>query len=733
MFNKNPNIISLQYKKSWYYLLFLLVVLWVAYWPISLYIFSLKNDALNYFLPVRRLVSESYHNGFLPLWTPYLNLGYPLHGDMQSGVWNPFVQLFSLFGPYNLYTLQLETLLYIYLSGAGMFYLLKYFRIHPYSNILASAAFMLCGFNSDSAQFLNWITAASCLPFLFLFYYRLLEERKIKWALATAILLFICFTSAYPADFILATYLLASVFIWYYFKRLSSIKEIIIPHLILIGIFILLSLPAILSYMQSLPLTERGTGASYEDVMTNSLHPALLSAYTTPLGVWKMPGIHNTDPLERNSFIGLVTFILLIISFLIKSTAPVNRFAKWAFIIFLLFSFGEIGGLRILAYYALPLMNTFRHPANAKLFTSFFACILAACSFTGIINREVNTQKIKSGLLITLSLLLGILVFSFFTPYHLFLNNKYEEGITLIQRVKNGIDNMSFADLVLANTIIQLPFLFFTWKYLVKKNNFGSLVVAGILNSMLFTMLFQPFTVVKTQKASAIQQIVNANSVNGYPIPDITSSLNVISNDNEKNIADIGCLALYNKKNGRSDYRITPSNLLTQNDFWFNEPFRELVMKYPLIYRADYIADTGSYPNAIHDTLNKWAFLNNFKDSIAEDKDSNAKISVSRFYPANIEGEITSTKNGFFILLQNYYPRWKLYIDGKKQNIRLADISFMGFDIPKGVHKFSFRYEDTDIRIAFAISLATLLLIIIVLVIKTKKPIQEYSSPSSQY
>lgn len=117
---------SSHYRNSLYYLLLLLVLVWIAYWPISFYIYSLKNDALNYFLPVRKLVSESYHHGILPLWTPYLNLGYPIHGDMQSGVWNPVVQLFSLFGSYHLYTLQLETILYVYASGAGMFYLLKY-------------------------------------------------------------------------------------------------------------------------------------------------------------------------------------------------------------------------------------------------------------------------------------------------------------------------------------------------------------------------------------------------------------------------------------------------------------------------------------------------------------------------------------------------------------------------------------------------------------------------------
>ena len=112
-----------SYLKTIQHLLILLVCCLLAYWPLTFHLYSLKNDALNYFLPVRHLISEQISHGYWPLWTPYLNLGYPLHGDMQSGVWNPFVQLLSLSGPYTLRTLQLETIFYIYTSGMGMYFL----------------------------------------------------------------------------------------------------------------------------------------------------------------------------------------------------------------------------------------------------------------------------------------------------------------------------------------------------------------------------------------------------------------------------------------------------------------------------------------------------------------------------------------------------------------------------------------------------------------------------------
>ena len=203
-------------------------------------------------------------------------------------------------------------------------------------------------------------------------------------------------------------------------KEHGFIKKLIIPNLSVILIFLLLAGPAILSYYESLPLTERGAGASYADVMSNPLHPALLSSFTTPLAIWKMPGVNVTDPLERNSYLGIVGFTLLVISFFTKAKNKLATFSKWATLIFLLFSLGEIGGLRVLSYYTLPLLDTFRHPANAKMFTLFFSCILIGLVYHSIISDEIKTKYLKTGLWVTFSVLLVVFMTSLFTNFFVF-------------------------------------------------------------------------------------------------------------------------------------------------------------------------------------------------------------------------------------------------------------------------------------------------------------------------
>ncbi len=728
-----------KYRHSLYYLLLLFLITIVAYWPLSFHVLSLKNDALNYFLPVRHLVSESYHNNILPLWTPYLNLGYPLHGDMQSGVWNPIVQLFSFFGPYTLYTLQLETLLYIYLGGAGMFFLLKHYKVHPTANLLASVAYMLCGFNSDSAQFLNWIAGTAFLPFAILFYSRCLEEKSIKQGIYTGIALFLLFTCAYPADFILTAYVLAAMLIYHLVMAFRDKKkfftaDFFVSHLFLAVIFLVLSSPAILSYYQSLPLTERGSGASYSEAMSNSLHPALLSSYTTPLSIWKMPGVDTTDPLERNSYIGLAGIIILIAGYFIKFRSRLAIFSKWAVIIFLLFSLGKWGGLRSLAYYVMPLMNSFRHPANARMFTIFFSCLLVGFSFDSIIKQQTNQNSIKKDFLITLLVMLTVLIYSLFTPFSFFSSSSFSQlfnpnnGTGIINYLKEKLDAISFADITVINTLLQLPFFYLLYKFLIKKFNPGYFLITAIINGILFTFLFLPFTAIKKETAIGTQKIINSFLVQGYPLPNPNETLEKNSVDNEKYLEKMGCLNLYNKKIGRSDYRITPSNLLLQNSFWFDEKFRNMVMRYPLIYKADFIAAINDRSRAKDDTLSKWAFIKDIKAIEGYSKNDSVKFNLSKFEPNRIELSIKTNQASYIVLLQNYYPRWKVTVDGELTSVENTNISFMGFRIPGGEHKVVIYYEANDIRTAFIISLSLLSILLIYIVIaETKKRIKPIS------
>src|ERR1700739_1122730 len=95
----------------------------IAFWPLSLCLFTLKNDALTYYYPIRTFISDSVNNRELPIWTPFINMGYPLHADMQSGAWNPVIWLFGLITHYSLAAFHYELLFYICFGSIGFYFL----------------------------------------------------------------------------------------------------------------------------------------------------------------------------------------------------------------------------------------------------------------------------------------------------------------------------------------------------------------------------------------------------------------------------------------------------------------------------------------------------------------------------------------------------------------------------------------------------------------------------------
>ena len=694
----------------------------VAYWPLTFYLYSLKNDALTYFLPTRHQISEAIYHGYWPFWSPYFNLGYPIHGDMQAGVWNPIVQLFSLTGPYTLRMLQYETLLYIYLSGVGMFFLINYFNKDQRTGLLIGTAFMLCGYISDSAQFLNWIASAAFLPFIFLFFYKTITEYSWKSALLTGIFFYLLFTAGYPASFILTSYLLLAMLLFHIWQKDNLNRKTLLTLFKLLCVFsssfILLSLPPILSFSQFLLLTQRGSGATYTEAMSNPLHPWLLISYITPLAVWKASFATVTDGLQRNSYIGLVTFSFVLMAFLIRSKSRVVSFWKWAFILSLIFSLGEIGGLRILTYYLLPLMNSFRHPANARLFTSFFGCLLAAFIFQKAISHTLSYRVRKYAWLLLLLTFCIATTIAFFSEGSHFTIKNFSLNTAVI---KAFLDHLTFRDFLVFNLLIQIPFLIFIYLFIIRKIQINLLVAASITNCIITTMLTQPLQVVKKDHADHIQQILNKVQVKGYPFPDLSSTLLSNSLDGGRYFNEIACGNMYNKKIGRIDYFITPSNLYNQVKFWSNPIWRDRLFKYPFFYRVDsavFISDTSKRIN----TKKHLALIanKNLPDTINRYPSQAFQAAVKKFNPNELEIDIHTTDRGFYTVFQNYHPSWSLYIDGHKQQLYLCNISFMGFWIDPGKHTIGLKYEPAGIKAAFYISILTLLGILLLLLKKSR-------------
>ncbi|HMU47104.1 MAG TPA: YfhO family protein [Chitinophagaceae bacterium] len=697
--------------------LFLLLVAVIAYWPVSFMLLSLKNDAINYFLAMRYNVSEAIQYNYFPSWSPYINMGYPMHADMQSGVWNPLVIIMSIIRKYDIYWLHVETMITIFLSGLSMYHLLKHFRLNRKVILMVSCAYMLNGFITDAGQFLNWLYAAAILPFVILSVIRCFSDYKLKNAFLLGLSHSLMLLCSYPADFILLSYILLFFVIFSFgreakknsfrFAFSKTGQQVLVASLS----FIAICLPAIVSYIPFINSISRGSGVDVETALTNSLAPASLISFITPWATQKGEIFQATDPLIRNCYIGIILFIFLISYFIQKrSRSFIEKFFIGVFIFFLLFSLGRTGGLRLLSYKLLPLMDTFRHPANAKLFFIFSGQVFAAFALESYFKDEGPTnkliRKISLSLLIVCSIFL-IVSFSNSTILLLVRSGLSEPGFSLANNIKSIKDSLSFYDLLFLNLLLVISILLIFYFFHQKNKLRKYILWISVIEMALVAQGMLPLTYVRKSPPSQVQNILNKQP-QGYPLPDSKISIEKYSENGMKYFDIIGCLNPYNKKPGRSDYVISPANLRTQENYWDNYLLRNKINKYPFAYFADTIysiKDSILFQNS--KSAKRGCLIEKYLNIQISDsnKINNGVIKFIKFVPGKIIIETTSSTNEFLVILQNKYPNWKAYINGTKQPILLANLSFMGIIIHRGKNIIEFRYEIGYLKYLIIISL----------------------------
>src|SRR5664279_5431351 len=118
--------VNLHFRARFVTYLLLFLFLFIAYLPLSSFLFALKNDALTTNFPNKYFFSASLHDGFLPLWNPYINFGLPLYADPGFAFWNPITWIFGFIG-YTVPMMTVEILLYIWIAGITAFELSLWF------------------------------------------------------------------------------------------------------------------------------------------------------------------------------------------------------------------------------------------------------------------------------------------------------------------------------------------------------------------------------------------------------------------------------------------------------------------------------------------------------------------------------------------------------------------------------------------------------------------------------
>jgi hypothetical protein len=270
--------------------------------------FSLRNDQISYFLPVRMYMSDAFrHHEFL-FWNPFVAGGYPMHSDMQAPVWNPLVILFSFLFNYNASLLSVELLVYYLIGAFGCWCFARNFARNYLSCTIIAIIYGCGGYGVSILEYMSWVGGFAFLPWALHFFCLVLKTRQVYVAIGLSASLWLMLVCGYPSFLIYLGYVLAALALAYFVQLYTSKRkgEIIDVGKALVQalfLLVLLALPAIRSFFEYLPYYTRGKRALDVHINVEYFSWNYLLSLVFP--------VSGTLHWDNDIYIGLVPFLVL--------------------------------------------------------------------------------------------------------------------------------------------------------------------------------------------------------------------------------------------------------------------------------------------------------------------------------------------------------------------------------------------------------------------------------------
>jgi hypothetical protein len=306
----------------------ILVVLGVLFFSDSL--FSSKNfyfrDILNFHYPLRKFLIESYARGEFPLWNPFVYLGQPMLANPNYLAFYP-TNLLHLFLPFN-YAFKLHFILHPILAGLGIYFLQRRLRVPPAPALAGAIAYEFSGPVLSFLNLYNIIPAVALLPWIAWSFAGALEKNPFRRSLVFGALLALQVIAFEPLIFQCTVALLAGLAVSHVVESSDRMRAIgrslrtgLVGGLFASG----LAAVQILSTLELLSRTGRGSGMDFVEASVRSMHPLdLLNSvipnlfgnyYTLNFATSWGESIHQgRESYLVSFFLGVFTLLLAVLS-----------------------------------------------------------------------------------------------------------------------------------------------------------------------------------------------------------------------------------------------------------------------------------------------------------------------------------------------------------------------------------------------------------------------------------
>ena len=757
----NTKNILINKKDLIFYLLIIVAVI-IFFYKI---IFTKNNffigDIYAQFYPWKEFIKNSIQSGSVPFWDPFTFSGFPFLADIQKGVFYPLGIIFIFFD-FSI-ALKLFIIIHFFLMG---FFTYSFFRILNFSRLPAIAGSFLFMFNTFTVSKISFFSALSTItfiPILLFLLYKFLYHKKIYDFILFVLILAIDFLAGYPPIFYYTIILLFSFWIYliidfnnslFNFKKLLNFLLII---LILFFLLVLLTLPQTGPFYELILNSHRISGINYNEATADSLNFSSLFSFLIPAGKNGIIINGYNDwiyySLGTLNFFSTVFVFFFILSFFLNK----NKLIYFSYILILiaiLLSLGKNTPFYSYFYIFCPFFSTLRHPGLAMSIFLIPASIILAFSLETLLTTSSSQQptlfysylgiKNYAGYINTKFCKNLFYFFILFILLFIIIILKKESILTMynldITTFKNFI--LGFIYFILFFGILLL-LLFFKENFFITSHFYFILLIFILFFELFyFSSKINPLiddAVYSTEKImpesvnlikSSVFKFAHtdfAQKYRTYPGKNIFDAQKKYLNTIPSNTGYLYGLqdALGYNPIILKNYKDFISDIFSGDKILNKEKLNLLNVKY--IFTINEISDYQK----LYDSYNMKIYYN--KDAlpvffVSESKDEIKLVLTQSSWGRKNENDfnnykidLSSSKDGYFIFSNNYYPGWKAFVDNKTTEIEKCFSIYMGIKINAGQHTIIFKYYPTnfDIYLLFYYVICLILLFLSFIYIRT--------------
>jgi hypothetical protein len=688
------------------------------------------------FMPMKYFLAECWRQCELPLWNPMLFCGTPFVSDIQAGVFYPLSVIFYMFPVPQAFNIFI---IIHYILAAILVYVLarRWNRSAP-AACLAALCFTTGGYLVSTANVLNNLQAAIWLPAVFLCFEKGFGSHALFYRLLAAILLAVQFLAGEP-QLLLFTLVLLFVYNLIINQHRSWLQHALKTFASLAFIS---TVSIALVMVQLLPTWEmfahsvRAPGFSFQEATEFSLNPLALFQLLGPPSFDIHYNTNGGFSWLLSNYFGLMPLVFAITAIVFVRD---NRVKFWTLCLFvgLVLALGKHTPLFFLLYKMVPFFRAFRFPEKFMFVFAYAIALLAAFGFDYVLEKGLKAKK-------DITAIVALLVILFLSTSVVQL--AWPEA--LVSQIP-----LTRKSILFVSVSVLCIFLFF--KKAINKLTFCVLII--IVSTFDLVLAHLPFNPVApkefyTDEPELVRSIGRARNaerifVQKYSYTDFQGrELSPFTRQHLwrdhlwPNTGTLYNLSYINGIGGtETQYQWLITELLENLNLHKRIRFLELSNTRHLVameseeiegeMRAGrlkriraYMVPKGKvvYDQAraieeiLKDGFDPWQSVVLEKGSQVSlmDGEGGKVLDLSYEGPNTIEVTAQSL-GGYLVLLDSFYPGWRVIVDGQEREILRANGLFKSVFLEPGTHQIVFTYHPASFAWGARISLVSLCLVII--------------------